>query len=77
MSGVPADVLTAIRDGKPIPDTKLQTLYDFTVELVEQKGKVSPSTGEKFKAAGFTDKHVLGLFWRRRLKLCQTSRITF
>lgn len=68
MSGVPADVLTAIRDGKPIPDTKLQTLYDFTVELVEQKGKVSPSTGEKFKAAGFTDKHVLGVILASSVK---------
>lgn len=68
MSGVPADILAAIREGKPIPDAKLQTLYDFTVELVERKGKVSPDTGEKFKAAGFTDKHVLSVILAASVK---------
>lgn len=68
MSGVPADVLAAIREGKTIPDAKLQTLYDFTVELVEQKGKVSPGTGEKFKAAGFSDKHVMGVILAASVK---------
>ena len=68
MSGVPANVLAAIREGKPIPDTRLQTLYDFTVELVNEKGKVSPATGEKFKAAGFTDKHVMGVILAASVK---------
>lgn len=68
MSGVPADVLAAIREGKTIPDAKLQTLYDFTVELVNEKGKVSPATGEKFKAAGFTDKHVMGVILAASVK---------
>jgi len=68
MSGVPADVLAAIRDGKPIPDAKLQALYDFTVALVDQKGKVSPATGEKFKSAGFTDKHVMGIILAASVK---------
>lgn len=77
MSGVPADVLAAIREGNPIPDAKLQTLYDFTVELVEQKAKSAQPLARNSRQRASPTNMLWGSFWLHRLKLCQTSRITF
>ncbi len=39
MSGVPAPVLKAIREGATIPDTKLAALYELTQEMVRSNGQ--------------------------------------
>ena len=61
MSQVPKEVTDAIRDGKEIPDPKLKALNEFTLAMMRKKGSLSPADVEKFKAAGFTDKHMLSI----------------
>ena len=58
-SGVPADVLKAIRAGQPIPDARLAALYALTAEMVKTQGRPSPATVQSFLGAGFQEKDVL------------------
>lgn len=55
MSGVPADVLQAIRAQTAIPDAKLATLYATTVAMVKSHGRPSPETVETFLDAGYKE----------------------
>lgn len=59
ISGVPADVLTAIRGGVEIPDAKLHALSEFTRILVESRGAPSPAQLSSFRAAGYGERQVL------------------
>ncbi len=59
MSKVPADVLAALRDGKPLPDARLQALATFSAIMVESRGTPTPEQLAAFKAAGYTDRHAL------------------
>jgi uncharacterized peroxidase-related enzyme len=59
MSGVPKDVIEAIRDGTPIQDAKLAALSDFTRTLLEQRGWVERKDIGRFVAAGFAEPQVL------------------
>lgn len=58
-SGVPADVLKAIRAGEPIPDARFAALYALTAEMVRTHGRPSPATLDSFLSAGFQEKDVL------------------
>lgn len=58
-SGVPADVLQAIRAGQPIPDDRLAALHELTTEMVSTQGRPGPSTVQTFLRAGFQEKDVL------------------
>lgn len=60
-SGVPADVLSALRAGRPIPDAKLAALAAFTETMVERRGLPAQAELDAFRAAGYTDAHVLGI----------------
>ena len=60
-SGVPADVLRAIRAGTPIPDARLAALYALTTEMVKTQGRPDAAAVEAFLAAGFQEKDVLYL----------------
>lgn len=60
-SGVPADVLQAIRAGKPIPDARLAALYALTAEMVKTQGRPDAAVVQAFLAAGFQEKDVLYL----------------
>jgi len=55
MSGVPADVLKAIRAQTAIPDAKLATLYATTVAMVKSHGQPSPETVKTFLEAGYKE----------------------
>jgi hypothetical protein len=44
MNQVPTEVTDAIRDGKPLPDARLDALSTFTASLVESRGL--PTTAE-------------------------------
>jgi len=55
MSGVPADVLQAIRVKTTIPDAKLATLYDTTVAMVKSHGQPNPETVQTFLSAGYKE----------------------
>lgn len=59
VSGVPAAVLSAIRDGHLIPDPKLAALYALTQEMVHTNGRPSPEKVSEFLAAGFTEQNIL------------------
>ncbi len=59
MSKVPAEILEALRTGDPIPDAKLTALSAFTHILLEQRRNPTTIQLNDFKAAGYTDRHVL------------------
>jgi uncharacterized peroxidase-related enzyme len=51
--------LQALRDGKPIPSLKLQTLRSFAEAVVRERGFVGNAAIDAFLAAGFTKAQVL------------------
>jgi uncharacterized peroxidase-related enzyme len=59
MSGVPADVLQAIRSHQPIQDAKLAALYAVSTEMVKTQGKPSPAVVKAFIDAGFQERDLL------------------
>jgi len=59
MSGVPAAVTDAIRDGTPIPDARLAALHDFTRNMVTQRGLPGQADVQSFLAAGFSERQIL------------------
>jgi uncharacterized peroxidase-related enzyme len=61
MSGVPADVLHAIRSGQPIADGRLAALHALTTEMVRTQGQPSPAAVSAFLDAGYEEKQVLYL----------------
>lgn len=61
MSGVPKDVLQAIRSQQPIPDAKLAALYATTTEMVKTQGQPSPATVQAFLDAGYKESDLLYL----------------
>jgi uncharacterized peroxidase-related enzyme len=58
-SGVPAEVLAAIRQGSPIPDTRLAALHALTMQMVTTQGRPAADVLKAFFAAGFEEHHVL------------------
>jgi uncharacterized peroxidase-related enzyme len=58
-SGVPADVLAAIRQGTAIPDARLAALHALTVAMVTSQGRPSADVLKTFFKAGFEERHVL------------------
>lgn len=61
MSGVPAQVLEAIRTDKSIADPRLAALAAFTRAMVEKRGNPSPADAAAFLTAGFTEQHILAI----------------
>ncbi len=61
MSKVPPEVTGAIRDGRLIPDTKLAALAAFTAKMVSSRGRPTESDVAEFKAAGYSEKNILGV----------------
>lgn len=53
--GLTDEQIVAIRKGNVTWDEKLDTLVDFTCELVTKRGKVSPEMTDRFFRAGYTD----------------------
>lgn len=51
--------ISALRDGTPIPDVRLQALRLFAEAVVRERGYVSDAAVDAFLAAGFTRAHVL------------------
>lgn len=59
MSGVPADVLQAIRAQTPIPDAKLAVLYATTTAMVQSHGQPSAEMVKSFLDAGYKESDLL------------------
>lgn len=60
MIKVPADTIAALRNGKPLPDPKLNALASFARAVVRERGWVADSRELKnFFGAGYTPQHAL------------------
>jgi uncharacterized peroxidase-related enzyme len=69
MSGVPANVLQAIRAGTAIPDAKLAALAAMTVEMVAKHGQPDHAIVKAFLDAGYTEKHLLNIVLAAAVKV--------
>lgn len=58
-SGVPADVIEALRNNTPIADNKLEALRQFSITVNESRGWPSEVDIEALTAAGYTNQTVL------------------
>jgi uncharacterized peroxidase-related enzyme len=58
-AGLSGDALGALREGRTLPDARLNELRDFTQTLVNSRGWPKPEELDSFLAAGFTTAHVL------------------
>lgn len=61
MSKVPAEVTSAIREGRAIPDARLAALGRFTETMMTTRGLPSKADMRAFLAAGYEERHVLGI----------------
>ncbi len=68
MQKVPADVIQAIRNDKPIADEKLEALRTFAVSLIEKRGWLSESDVDTFRSAGFSQAQVFEVVLAASLK---------
>jgi len=59
MTGVPADVLTGLRSGTLLAGAKLQALREFTLKMVQSRGRLSDADMQAFTAAGYNQQNVL------------------
>jgi uncharacterized peroxidase-related enzyme len=59
VSKTPQSAIDALRTGKPIPDSKLQTLSQFTRVMVSSRGMPSQKAVDAFKQAGYSERQVL------------------
>lgn len=59
VSNVPKETTDAIRESKEIPDPKLKALNEFALVMMRKKGNPTSADVEKFKAAGFSENHIL------------------
>jgi len=66
---VPEDVLTALRDGTAIADSKLEALRQFSRVVNESRGRPSEADIEAFLAAGYTKRTVLEVVLGTGLKV--------
>ncbi|HHF7346568.1 TPA: carboxymuconolactone decarboxylase family protein [Legionella feeleii] len=59
---VPQDIVEAIRNDNPaVPDKRMQTLIEFTREMLWSRGNPSPKSVEDFIHAGYQEKQILDL----------------
>ena len=68
MAGIPKPVLTALRSGSALADSKLEALRSFVVEVVRSRGRVSDRRIEEFLAAGYTRQNVLEVVFAVAMK---------
>lgn len=59
MQKVDQSVISALRDGKPIVDAKLESLRSFAAETVRTRGWPSPEVVSRFTGAGYTPAQAL------------------
>jgi len=68
MQKVPADVIQAIRDDKPIADEKLEALRTFATTVIEKRGWLSDDDRAAFRSAGYSQAQVLEVVLAASLK---------
>lgn len=78
VSGVPREVLNAIRERQPIPDQRLAALYAVTVEMVRTHGHPGQEALRDFFSAGYQERELLYLMLAIAVKtLSNFSNIAF
>ncbi len=60
-SGVPEEVLSAIRSGGVIGDSKIRALYEMAVEVNDSRGRPESDRVKTFLEAGYTETHLLAI----------------
>ena len=68
-SGVPDDVIEALRSGSPIQDAKLDALRVFTEQVFDTRGNVNSEQVDAFIGAGYTKGNVLEVVLGTALKV--------
>ncbi len=59
MVGLPEGEISALREGRPLSDEKLQALNSFGGLMVDQRGRASEDDVTAFLAAGYTQAQIL------------------
>jgi AhpD family alkylhydroperoxidase len=57
--GVGSDVITALRDRRPLPDERLEAVRVFTLEVLASTGAVGDTAMKAFLAPGYTPQNAL------------------
>ena len=68
MVGMSKAVLTALRSGNILPDTKLEALRSFVVDVVRSRGRVSDHRIEECLKAGYSRQNVLEVVFAVAMK---------
>ncbi len=61
MMKVSDDISDALRNETPLPNTKLEALRTFTIQMVRERGNVTEEQMQTFFDAGYTHKSVLDI----------------
>lgn|SRR5581483_10905668 len=69
MAKVPDAAISAVREGRPIADPKLEALRQFAAKVTRQRGVVSEADVAAFKAAGYDNRAVLDVLVLAATKL--------
>ncbi|MEO0325182.1 MAG: carboxymuconolactone decarboxylase family protein [Myxococcota bacterium] len=57
--GTPQDVIDDLREGRPLPDPKLEAIRVFATEIVEMRGDISEACTRAFLDSGYTERDIL------------------
>jgi uncharacterized peroxidase-related enzyme len=69
MAKVEPEAITAVREGRPIADPKLQALRQFAAKVTRNRGVVSEADVSTFKAAGYDNRAMLDVLVLAATKL--------
>jgi AhpD family alkylhydroperoxidase len=59
MTGLPDAAVDALREDRPLEDSRLEALRQFVRAMLEKRGWVDPADIRAFEDAGFREQHVL------------------
>ncbi|WDE11596.1 carboxymuconolactone decarboxylase family protein [Thalassomonas haliotis] len=54
-------IITALRDERPLPNDKLETLRQTTLQMLKNRGMIDSANIAEFYAAGYQKKHLLDI----------------
>ena len=69
MAKVEPEAITAVREGRPISDPKLEALREFAAKVTRNRGVVSEADVSAFKAAGYDNRAMLDVLVLAATKL--------
>lgn len=69
MAKVDDATISAVREGRPIADSRLEALRTFAATVTRNRGVVTPAEVEAFKAAGYDNRAILDILVLAATKL--------